>query len=182
MKYALFLLLGLLSFAGALAGALALTGNLNGEALQRLLGSPAAEAVNNASAENQDVDMLVRQLREKETALARKEQELKERESQLLLREESLKTLRDEVEQMQSRVQGAMEEADAERKVRIESVALTLTEMRPNKAAERLDGMPPEEVAEILALIEAKDRGKIIEAMDAETATRVLRQLQEKTP
>ena len=179
MKIILLAGAGLMSFAIALTAAMALSGNLNRNAMQKLMGAQPQTAGVAVGEQNQDVETLVRLLREKESALNLREQELNERENQLLAREESLQKMRADLEAMQGRVQSVFADADSERQTRLETVAVTLTQMRPNRAAERLEGMPPEDIAEILNLLEPKDRGKIVEALEPELATRVLRRLQE---
>lgn len=179
MKIILLAGAGLASFLLALTAALALSGNLNRDAMQKLMGAQTPTENQAGADQHQDVDTLVRLLREKETALERRERELNERETQLLAREESLQRMRAEVETMQGRIQDAFADEAKERETRLETVAVTLTQMRPNRAAERLEGMPPEDIADILKLLEPRDRGKIIEALEPELATRVLRRIQE---
>src|SRR5690606_16095761 len=123
MKIILFGVVGLLAFVGILAGLLALDGNLSPEALQRMVNPPPPEA---APAFTQDpVNPLAQALKQKETALRQKQQELDEREARLEQREKELNRLRTDLENMRAEIGVAMDEADAERTLRLQSVADT---------------------------------------------------------
>jgi flagellar motility protein MotE (MotC chaperone) len=183
MKYLIFLLVAVLVFGLTLAGALAMTGNLNGEALARMVSGDTAPdlAAPGAAAPSDPLSPLAQQLKRREDALKEREDRLKTWEAQLLQREGSLEQMRTELEALQKQLNATVDEADAERKSRIEAIAITMEKMRPERAAERLLGLPTEEAAEILALVKDKSRGKIIESMDADQATRVLRMMQERS-
>ena len=180
MKYLLYVLIALASFAAALAGAMALTGNLNTEALKRLMNPEAAAPPTEAVAARDEIGPLAEQLKRERAALKKREQELAQREAQLDQREQELATLRSELTEIQSEIQGALGDAETERKLRLETIAITVANMDEDKAAERLKGLPVEDVAAILKLIEKdKDRGAILEAMEQDFAVRVLQALQE---
>jgi flagellar motility protein MotE (MotC chaperone) len=178
MKYVLYGVLALLSFAGSMVLALALTGNLNKEALDRLMQKEPEMSVP-APSPTDTIGPLTQQIKKKEEQLKQREQELSERESQLNQREAGLKQLQTQLEGIQKEISGTLESAEAERNLRVQTVALTLAQMKPDKAAKSLESMPVEDVAAILAQVKDKDRGKIVEAMDPQTATKVLRALQE---
>ncbi|HOK89552.1 MAG TPA: hypothetical protein PK379_05965 [Candidatus Hydrogenedentes bacterium] len=190
MKYALIAIVAVGSFVGSLVGAMALTGHLNGESLARLSGAKPAEQASPAPAADNptpadpvrvsSLDTLSRQLREKEAALNQREEELKQREAQLATREAELAKLRADLETMQKQLESSLQDADTERQVRLKTIALTVSEMKPDKAAERLEGLDPADIAEILLQVEGKNRGKIMEALSPETAVSVMRQLQGK--
>lgn len=179
MKILLYSLTGLISFTVALVALLALTGNLNKDAFDRLLNKqPPVLATPSKPADS--LGPLAQEMKRKEEALKQREQELKQREAQVGQREQELVQLRTQLEAIQKEIGGTLEDSEKDRQVRLETVALTLAEMKPSKAAERLESMPVEEAAEILNLVKPKERGKIVEAMTTEYATRVLRALHER--
>ena len=190
MKYALIAVIAVGSFVGSVVGAMALTGHLNAESLARLTGGnppqqTAAAPAGETSASTDPVrvsslDTLSRQLREKEAALNQREEELKQREAQVTAWEAELTKLRADLETMQKQLETSLQNADTERQVRLKTIALTIGEMKPDKAAERLEGLDPADIAEILLQVEGKNRGKIMEALSPETAVSVMRQLQGK--
>ncbi|HPU97751.1 MAG TPA: hypothetical protein PLO53_07330 [Candidatus Hydrogenedentes bacterium] len=190
MKYALIAVLAAGSFIGSLVGALALSGHLNSDSLSRIFGGAPPKEAASETAKQADMaadpvrisslDTLSRQLREKEAALNQREEELKQREAQLATREAELAKLRADLETMQKQLESSLQNADTERQVRLKTIALTISEMKPDKAAERLEGLDPADIAEILLQVEGKNRGKIMEALSPETAVSVMRQLQGK--
>ena len=180
MKIVLFAVLALISFVGALAGALAMTGNLSAEALTQVIsGAPAAEEQHKAEPETDALGPLAQQIKKKENDLKEREQQLEQRESQIAQREQELTQLQKKLEDLQKQVNGGLEDAEKERRARIQTVAQTIEGMKSQKAAESLENMPPEDAAAVLGLVKPKERGKIVEAMKTEAATRVLRILQE---
>lgn len=179
MKYVLMLLLAILSFVGTLAAALLLSGNLNAEGIQRILGNEPEVAEATDTPED-PLGPLARQLKNKEEELKQLETRLKQREAQLNTREQSLQDLSDKLDSLRSELNTDMDSAQEAHAREIETVANTLTEMKPDKAAEALRSFPVEEQAEILLKIEkSKDRGKIVEAMESNDASRVLQAMQE---
>jgi len=183
MKIILYAMVALISFIASLAAALALTGNLSKETLDRMMGKESAVTTPSAVApppQSDSVGPLVQQLKKKEESLKKREQELNEQATQLDQRQQELERMRTDLEGMQKQIQTAVQDADKERDGRLQAIAITISEMKPDKAAERLKGMSAQDVAEILGFVKPKDRGKIVEAMEADMATRVLRALQER--
>ncbi|MBI2431652.1 MAG: hypothetical protein HYV26_02145 [Candidatus Hydrogenedentes bacterium] len=183
MKYVLYMVVACISFLGALAGMLAVTGNLSSEALQRVAKSEEAVTEHKAAGKEDPLGPLAQSLKQKEDTLKKQEQELKERESRVEQREKELNQLRTELEGIRSEINTSLDEADSERQKRLETVANTLAAMDPDKAAGSLSVMPEDEAAAILNLVEIKERGKIMDAMkDQEFTSRVLQALQEAQP
>lgn len=177
MKMVLYGLVAVASFIVALAGALAFTGNLSKESLLQLIQQqPAMDA--QEQPEKELLSPLAQEIKQREAELAQREKALAEKASQLEQREKELEMLRKDVEQIQKNIQSTFADADEDRKVRLETIANTVAEMKSDRAAQALEGMPVGEAAEILAMVDAKDRGKIVEAMKPEFATRVLSELQ----
>lgn len=183
MKYILFLLLAVLAFVGTLAGALAATGNLNGEAIARLMGGEADAGMAPPPAAPEPIGPEARRLQQKEEVLRQREAALNARESQVASREQGLEELRGTLESIQSGIQAGIEDQEQQRQVRISTAVNTISEMDAGKAAEALAGFQVGDQAEILNQISKdKDRAAIIEAMPAESATRVLKELAEFSP
>lgn len=182
MKILVYGMIAAISFVAVLAGLLAATGSLSRETLDRLSGkeAPVVAPPPQQQTLSDPLSPLVQQLKNKEEALKKRELELNERATQIDQRAQELDRLRTEMEGLQKQLQGAVQEADQERTARLQSIAITIAEMKPDKAAERLQGMPPEDIAEILTCMKPKERGKIVEALETSLATRVLRALQER--
>ncbi len=178
MKFIAFGMLSLLSFLGVLVLGLGVTGNLNRDAFDKVRG--VEQALDTPLTTMQDaLSPLAQQLRQKEESLRQRDRQLNDREQQLARREEELTQVRTELEQLRDVIDGSLGEADTERRVRMTTIAITLANMRPKQAAERLNGLPVEDVAEILLQVERpKDRGAIMAELEADLATQVLRYLQ----
>jgi flagellar motility protein MotE (MotC chaperone) len=180
MKIIIYGLVAVLSFAGALAGALALTGYLTPETLERILGrGEAAEEQAPALPEEDALGSLARALKERETSLNRRETGLSERERALAARESELRRLESTVEERIQDLNNLLGQADNEMVARRQTLADTFGRMDPRKAAEQLQALPPEDAVAILRLMDEKNRAKIFDAMNRDEATRILRLFQE---
>lgn len=181
MKLVLLLLLAVLSFAGTVALAMLMTGSLNPESINRLLGREMEMemAGDPAMTTSQNLSGLAEQLKAKGDELTARELALNEREAQLNKRETELATLRTEVEAIQKQISGSLEDENADRTVRLKTVALSVESMKADKAAGILANYPPEDAAEILQEIQDKNRGKILESMEPEFATKVLQSMRD---
>lgn len=171
--------LGVLSFALALGVPLAMTGNLSAPKIMAALKGEPALAESEAAVAPDELGDLAARLKKREAALNERERELRQLEAQVKRREEDLEQTRKRLEDLQTQLEGGLEEAAEERTMRIKTVALSISNMKADKAAEALSGMPPDEVAEILLEVRDRDRGKILDAMSPDRATRVLSALQE---
>jgi len=179
MKILIYGLVPILSFAVFLIGPLALTGNLSKASLARIVKrEPAVPQEGTKTAA--PLDGLAQQLRDKEAGLIERETKVKARELQLDQREQELNDLRDRLEAIKAEIDGALQDAETERTIRMETVALTVEGMKADSAAKVLEANTPEDTAEILALVKDKQRSKILDAMNPEFATRVLSSMQQK--
>lgn len=178
MKIVIYGLIGLVSFAATLAVSLLLTGNLSMDAVQRVFGPAPPPAVETGVPD--PLAPLVQQIKKRESALQQREQALKQRENQVVQREQELAQMQKRLTDIQKQIDDSLGDAEQERRVRMETVASTISVMKPDKAAERLEEMPIEDAAEILYLVKPKERGKIVEAMKSDRAGLVLRALQER--
>jgi flagellar motility protein MotE (MotC chaperone) len=179
MKILLYGLVAFLSFAIFLAIPLALTGNLTPEALQRAV-SRQPDLTLPAEPAPEPTGPLTQYLKKKEEELKRREQELRQRQAQLEQRESEFDQLRSNLESIQQDLYASLEGTEADRLLGFETIAITIAEMKPQKAAESIRALPIEDQAQILAKVKPKDRGKIVEAMPPEDAARVLSAIQQQ--
>ncbi len=183
MKYLLYGFIALLTFAAALAGTLAASGNLNAESLEKILALSAGPEESSEETlptdEEDPLSSLAQALKAREQTLEKRAETLEEREKELDKRETELRTLDNTVQQRIKELNTLLSDSDNEREARRKTTALTLEEMDPTKAAERLTGLAPEEAVAILRLVDDKERAKILEEMTPEEATRLLRMFQE---
>lgn len=179
MKILAMVLAGLVVFAGGLAGVIAATGNLNAEGLARIMGQ-APTGKDALPEKTTGTDALAEANRERMSAIEAREQKLDEKEKQLAQREKDLEALRVQMETMKNQIEGTMVGKQQERQEQLEGMANTITAMKPDAAAERLEKFPVEDQAEILKrMTKVKDKAKILEAMKPETAARVMTYLQQ---
>lgn len=171
-------------FAGALAGVLAMNGKLNAETLQRFT-DPESYAetqktrMEEAKANEPALGTLANQLNERAKALEERKIALDEREKQLQQREDDLVKAREDLEMLQKSINESFDVAAESRKTQLKTITITLESMEAQSAAQRLEAMPTDEVAEILLSVKDKKRGEILEAMDTETARRVIKEILE---
>ncbi len=178
MKWVVFAIVGVLSFAAWLVVVLAATGNLSSKTLAALTGREEP-AVLESALPVKEVSGLAEQLRNRESTLLGREQDLKRQEAQLIQREQALEAMRKELQDLKKEIDQSLENREAERRARIRTIALSVSNMKPDKAALALDGMEIQDVAEILVQVKEKDRGKILDALNADLATRVLSAIQD---
>ena len=169
---------------GALAGLLAMDGKLNAETLQRFTDPESyAEAqkmhMAEAKANEPALGTLANQLNQRAKALEERSIALDEREKQLQQREDDLAKARGDLEMLQKTINESFDVAAESRKTQLKTIAITLESMEAQSAAERLEAMPTDEVAEILLSVKDKKRGEILEAMDTEIARRVIKAILE---
>lgn len=182
MKIVVYGLIGLVSFAAALAGALAATGNFTPESLEKLLGlgeETSAETEAPLYPEEDGTSALARALREREAALNKRASDLDARVKAFETRETELRKLERTIEARIEELNALLSDSDAERQARQQIIAKTLEGMDSKKAAERVAGLDPEEAAAILRLVREKDRAKIMQDMQTSDAVRLLRLLGE---
>jgi len=175
------IVLALTAFALTLVAALALSGNLNKEKLQQAFQKDTENVI--PEEEPDPVAPWAQALKEKEEALNKREAELKEREAQLERERQGLIELKSELTAIQSRIDESLQATDTEQQAKRQEVADSLSKMKPANAAKILDDWVPDEAAEVLRLIQEKDRGKILDSLvlvNASKAAEILRIIQEK--
>lgn len=171
--------LALVCFVGTLAGIIAATGNLKMESLDRIRGTDKTPKEEVVVAD--PVSIWAKGLKDKEKELTAKEGTLNELELRIEQRRQELVTLKDELTNLQKVIDESLETSDADHEKRLTDVATSLAQMKAANAAKILDSWPSaEEVAAILRKIKDKDRGKILDSMNAKRATEILRIIQER--
>jgi flagellar motility protein MotE (MotC chaperone) len=177
MKFTIIVILAIVSFFGTLAAALALTGNLNLEAFEKLMqGQPEVVMI------PESPDTLApwaEAMKRREEVLAKREADVAEREARLDQERRDLEQYGVEVEANLARIEELLHAEDATRGARLKETAKTLEAMKPDKAAETMATFDPEESAQILSLIKDRNRGKILDSMDPDQRALVLRAMQE---
>lgn len=168
----------LLTFMITIIGALAATGNLNGEAIGRLMGREAADST--ASDDEDPSGPFMNALKEKEKRLNEREQELDTRDDRLMQRQRILDETLEEVALIQEQIQAGLDELDTDRDERIVKTATLIAAMSASNAAMDLEAMPPEDAAELLKNIKDRNAGRILDAMDPRKRTLVHQYLQER--
>jgi flagellar motility protein MotE (MotC chaperone) len=177
MKILVYILVPAISFVATLAACLALTGNLNPEALKRLIAPQPAEepAVEQPQGE---VEALVQTLQRREEDLNKREAQIREQEERAKKERADLEALRTELQTIQKQIGDALKGEDADQQERVMDVATSLAKMKPISAAGILSAWTPEETAKVLRQVKDKERGKILDAMPPEKAAAVLTALQ----
>ena len=189
MKFVMILLGALAMFAVGMVGILAATGNLNQDAIDRLMGKEVESDAHGAEGHGEEgahgegaatnPDPITRQIQKQREDLATREAAVKAQEEQLNQRKSELDALYEQIQQAKSEFESTVSESEERRQVEIETVANTVSNMAPKKAAESLESMPIPDVVQVLRKVKDKDRGKIVEAMKPELAAEVLRKMQE---
>ncbi len=185
MRILIIIILAIASFVLTLIGVLAITGNLSGESLNKLVAPASAvqtATIPRPNIQEDSIATLIEQIKKKEDTLKQKEEELKKKEEELKVKSQELKQMQSKIESIQKELSSKLEGDNKEKAVRMQAIAVTLSGMKPDKAAERLKTMNPDEIAEILSYVKPKERGKIVEALDAQLASQVLQALQKVQP
>jgi flagellar motility protein MotE (MotC chaperone) len=167
MKLILFFVIGVISFAGFLVGALFMTDNLNQEGLDKVLGKgPVAEASPEDSSPPDDKDALAQALEERERTVAEKEEQIKKLMARQEMSRQDLAALRAEVQQhltdLESRTRNLTEEELALQK----EAATKIAGLKADKAGATLKARGAEEAAELLKLMPPDKQTEILEKMD----------------
>lgn len=171
------LAIAVLAFAGTLVATLAISGNLNRDALDRLMGdAPPTEA----PAVKQDaIGPVARKLQEDRVALDKRAEQLDARESRIEGRERQLQQTLKEIEDLQRQIGTNLEAIDQEQRARMETLAKSIASMDKQKAAQTLEDQDPEAAAAILLLMKDKDRGKIMNELEPRRRTLIVQIMQE---
>ena len=172
-----------LVFLLTLVAAAGVSGNLTKESLSRLVQGPPPKAVAQGAAQ-EATDPLARalSLRDWQVRLDEREDLLDDRETVLEQREAQLEDLQTDIRGMQTQLQVTLDAQDLERSERMNQVAASLAEMKPENAAKVLEEWPEvDDAAELLyRVVKEKDRGKILDKLDPRTASDLLRAIEER--
>lgn len=183
MKIVILLLAAALSFAACLALLLLATGNLNQDALNRLMGKESDVAQEQKQGNGNtasSVGTLAERLKQRELELDAKEKRLAEQEEQLAESEARLQQLRNEIGELNAEVLGVLDDQKKQREIRLQSWAVRLQSMKATKAAEHISSLvdeSPEDAAAVLNMIDSDESGKIMDALDPDDLTSIYREM-----
>ena len=168
----------LVTFIITIVGALAATGNLNADAINRLMGREGSGEV---SMDTEDPSgPFMNALKAKEQQLNEQEQNLNERDDRLMQRQRILDETLEEITLIQEQIQAGLDDLDTDRDERIIKTAKLIAAMSAPNAAKDLEAMPPEDAAELLRNIKERNAGRILDAMDPRKRTLVHQYLQKR--
>ena len=170
--------LAIVCFLAALIGPMAVTGQLNKDTLGLFFGDEETSAPVKAGEDG--LGPLAAGLRSEQKRLEEWDAKLGEEDARLTQRERIMDQALTEIEQIQAEISAAMDELDAEQLAGIQSIAKTMAAMSAKNAATDLQTMSPEEAARILPLIKDRNRGKILDEMDADKRSLIIQVLQDR--
>jgi flagellar motility protein MotE (MotC chaperone) len=171
MRMLLTIIIALVFFSAAVAVPMWLTGKFTKENIQKITNPKPPET---KAAEGDDVGPLAQALKAREEELKKREAKVQQDEERLQKMQTDLDQIRSEIQSVQTKITASLKTADAEREKRLQDVALSMTKMKPEKAAEAFKEWPPDEAAEVFRLMKDKERGKILDAMDTKQAAAIL--------
>jgi flagellar motility protein MotE (MotC chaperone) len=170
MRIVLYAVVAIVAFCATVVGTLYFTGALDKESLVRLKGSfsKAPQKVEEGTKPQQAAQEV-----SVATALREKEKQIAQREKELAEEKERLDQERAEFDEIMKKVDGSLKQMakqvdslGAEEAKQVSDLAKTYAEMRPEKAAKILQGMPVENSVNILKRIVPRKRAQIIEKME----------------
>ena len=178
MKLILFGILGSVSFVGALAGALAVTGNLSRETFDKLMGNEIAleeevVAPDQLGPLARELNLLRDQLEQQRLAQAEEAQRLSDREAALQVESQRLDAL-------VAQLTADLDQKAALRAQRLTTIATRVNLMKAKQAAEMLSSLPVDEAAEILRNDAIKkNAGKIMTEIEATVLAQIMQQIRD---
>ena len=170
-------LLAAMVFVATLAAALAATGNLSPDALQRLVKGQTASQ--KAPVPVDEAGPVLQALKQREQALKEREAEISRREEMQRIQERDLEQTKSEVTELLAQIQASLATVDEKRDEQLTEVANSFAAMKARNAAEALQAWPAEDAANILSRVKDKERGKILDEMEPTKASMILRNIQQ---
>lgn len=161
-----------LTFAASLAAVLAATGNLNADALNRILGRGGAPAP--AGEQADELDAFAVALKQREQELTAQRKQLDEDKKRMRMAQEDLDELTKRLDQLLQQAAAFKQESDKTQETRLQQAAETLAKMDPKKAAAALADWPADRIAEVLRNVKEKERAKILDQMDPNQVAMVI--------
>ena len=175
--------IAVVGFLAAVVGMLAVSGNLNKGALDRMLGRESATPTETVPMDDPS-GTLVKELKLERERLAQRRKELDEWEEKLILRGQEDDTVLTETQALQEQINASMDALDEAQAANLESLSKTLASMNPKEAAIAIAAMAPEDAVKVLPLMKDRNRGKIMDAMkgdgDQEKRNEIFELMQEK--
>ena len=150
-----------LAFIAALVVPLALSGKLNKDSMNTIMGREPEVLMEKVD----PAGPLMQSLTEEQERLSTWDTDLTKREELLKLREADVSSTLAEVKTIQAEITQAMDQLDKEQQDRLTTLAKTLGGMKAAKAAESLEQMTPEQASVLLPIINEDSRGKILDSM-----------------
>lgn len=157
---------------------LAVTGNLNAAALSHFLGRD--EPVESTADRADSLGPLAKEIILEQERLEELASELTEERDRLDQRERVMDERLNEIAQIQAEITSTIDTLDSDRQAAIQAIAKTMAAMTAQNAATDLESMSPEEAARILPLIKDRNRGRILDAMDADRRSLIIQVMQER--
>jgi len=175
MKIIIYIVVALLGFCAVVAATLYFQGALNKETIASLMGKEKEVQEEMPAPPGQPLMPLATALKEKESQLAQREDEIKIEEDRIKKERADLEAEIKNLAGLLKKMETQLAALDADEAQRLSELAKTYAEMEPQNAAQILDQMLDEETVKddavrILLQIKAKDRAKIVEAMQNSVA------------
>lgn len=171
-------LVAMFAFVAAMGIPMIMSGNLNMEGINRILGRETAST--SAVPPEDDFGPRALALKKERESLAKRKAELDTLDEQLRQRQQVLDDTLKEIQQIQEQLEAAMDDMDTGQAAGVEQVAKTVAAMNDVNAAKSLESMAPEEAAHILPLIKERTRGRIMDSMDDRRRALILQIMQER--
>jgi len=183
MKFILLIMIAILTFALALIGALAATGNLSKEAVEKMVGTKKEAPKTEEKVEPQDdVEPIAKALKERDEQLKQREAKVTEEEQRLKLEQQDISELRTELEQTLKQIMEHINTTDQGDEEALTKLSKTMAAMRPKNAADSIVGLAPEKAARVLRMMKEKESGKILDSMAPEQRALIMRSLTQAAP
>lgn len=177
----LYIVILLVGFVGAIVGVLAATHNLNREAFDKLMGK-VPEGAAQAAESPDDVDPLLRAIRDQQKKLDEREAAMKAQEERIKTAQADLQKLRDELGALLQQYSQDLDKGDAESEAKRAEVQALMEKMKPDQAAEIISTKTPEEALALLKLIPEKSRPKVMEKLPPDKAAELIDAMQNAIP
>ncbi|MDX9974356.1 MAG: hypothetical protein RBU21_15330 [FCB group bacterium] len=178
----LYIVILLVGFVGAIVGVLAATHNLNREALDKIMGKVPEGAAHASAEAPDDVDPLLRAIRDQQKKLDEREAAMKAQEERIKTAQADLQKLRDELGALLQQYGQDLDNVDAEAEAQRAEVETLLQKMKPDQAAEIISTKTPEEALALLKLIPEKSRPKVMEKLPPDKAAELIDAMRNAIP
>lgn len=177
IKMVVVVILVLAAFLAAILIPMGMSGKLTKESLDKLLGKEEPKPEEGPAKASKE-DILVRAIKDREEELDQREAKVREEEDRIRKMQSDLDQFRNELLTLQMQIQEMVKAEDSNRETRLKDVAQSLGKMKPANAAQTLSSWTPDDAADVLRLVKERERGRILDAMQPEQASMVLKSIQ----